>query len=93
MVTYVIFSTATFAKDSARLTTSREFRLKQIMNDADWGFSSADEVDAALGFPSPFHDGINMLAVTISCVMLLAAKMDISQEQATWAYEYLKCVR
>lgn len=38
-------------------------------------------------------DSLNMLAVTISCVMLMASDSKVPEEHMKWAETYLKCIK
>lgn len=38
-------------------------------------------------------DSLNMLAVTISCVMLMAAEANVPEQHMKWAETYLKCIK
>lgn len=78
---------------STASTTSREFRLKRAIEETDWEVTAVDETDTVVGISTILQDTINMLAVTISCVMMMAADLRVPEDYLVWAQSYLQCIR
>ncbi|KAJ8942759.1 hypothetical protein NQ314_009970 [Rhamnusium bicolor] len=74
--------------------TSRQYRIKTVVNSAPWVlFDEQEEQDNPLP-PDPVHDSLTILAITITTIMLMAAKhSDIPKEHLRWALSYLECVK
>lgn len=73
--------------------TSREFRLRRAIEETDWELTAVDETDTVVGISSQLHDTINMLAVTVSCVMLMAADLKVPEDYLVWSQNYLQCIK
>lgn len=105
VISYFIFSVQSVASsrnDRSRApdlnlttasTTSREFRLKRAIEETDWELTAVDETDTVVGISNVLHDTINMLAVTISCVMMMAANLQVPEDYLNWAQRYLECIK
>lgn len=74
-------------------TTSREFRLRRAIEETDWELTAVDETDTVVGISNVMHDTINMLAVSISCVMMMAADIKVPEDYLVWAQSYLQCIK
>lgn len=71
------------------LAHSREDRIDAALDDEEWGCGTSttglDESDLTCD---------DMLAITFSCVMLMASASDeISEEYFIWAENYLSCIK
>lgn len=75
-------------------STSREYRLTAALEESNWSFEDSDAEEDSLAAPDPLSDCLDMLAVTISTVMFLAADAanELSREQLNWTIQYLKCI-
>lgn len=76
-------------------TTSREYRLTAALEESNWSLEDSDDEDEdSQATPDPLSDCLDMLAVTISTVMFLAAdaSSELSREQLNWTVKYLKCI-
>ncbi|GJQ75660.1 hypothetical protein Trydic_g17735 [Trypoxylus dichotomus] len=73
--------------------TSREFRIKRAIEEADWELTAVDETETVVGISSILQDTINMLAVSVSCVMLMAADLPVPEDYLVWAQTYLQSIK
>lgn len=75
----------------------REYKVKQIISATPWSvefdeFSERTEENQRI--PDPFQDSVDMLAMSISVIMLLSRGYDqISETQFKWVISYLDCIR
>ncbi|XP_022918131.1 uncharacterized protein [Onthophagus taurus] len=76
-----------------RETESREFRIRRALEENDWETTVIDETDTIVGISNTYHFGMNMLAVTITCVMMMAAKIEMTMDYLDWAENYLECIK
>ncbi|XP_023013461.1 uncharacterized protein [Leptinotarsa decemlineata] len=77
-------------------TTSREHRIHHALTTVPWILFDDDEeyADEKPLQPNPLQDTIDMLAISITTIMLLAAgHKDISKDHLRWTLSYLECVR
>ncbi|KAG5891875.1 hypothetical protein JTB14_015893 [Gonioctena quinquepunctata] len=77
-------------------TTSREHRIQQALWTVPWVlFDDDNEVsEDVTQLPNPLQDTIDMLAISITTIMLLAANhKEISTDHLRWTMSYLECVK
>ncbi|KAL3268151.1 hypothetical protein HHI36_007278 [Cryptolaemus montrouzieri] len=76
-------------------TTSREYRLTSALEGSNWSLEASDNTEESYLGVDPLKDCLDMLAVTLSTIMFLAADagQDLSREQLNWTIMYLKCVQ
>lgn len=76
-----------------RTSPGREFRLKRAVESKDWTIQGIDDTDTLIEISNPIQDTLNMLAVTISTIMMMAAQVnDIEDVYLDWATKYLNCI-
>lgn len=71
---------------------SREQRIKKVLQSSPWIFF--DDYSDLSKVSSPVQDTIDILAIVVTTVMLLAADYnDISNNHLRWTYSYLSCIK
>ncbi|XP_044754171.1 uncharacterized protein LOC123313375 [Coccinella septempunctata] len=76
-------------------TTSREYRLTAALEESNWSMEDSEGQEESVAAPDPLSDCLDMLAVTISTIMFLAAdaSSELTKEQLNWTIQYLKCIQ
>ncbi|KAL1497254.1 hypothetical protein ABEB36_008248 [Hypothenemus hampei] len=78
-------------------TFPREYKVKQIVAATPWSVEFDEYLESSEDsrrIPDPFQDSVDMLAMSISVIMLLSRGYDkISNTQYKWVISYLGCIR
>lgn len=94
--TFFISSMGSFESDqnlSGKFDQS-SLQASRTKIDSNWSVTQIEEPDLVLGISDPVYDTMNLLATTISCVMLLASGVNnMPEDYLIWTEQYLECIK
>ncbi|XP_050311182.1 uncharacterized protein LOC126746831 [Anthonomus grandis grandis] len=92
-----VTTTSNTAKELDIDSCPREFKVKQIIAATPWSVEFDEYLEPPEDLkriPDPFQDSVDMLAMSISVIMLLArGYQGITETHYKWIWSYLECIK